>query len=166
MGLIKIKDGVPFVVEAVGPVREYPLDAWIDQSIGGRVLIKRVKNLSDADALRVLAAARPYYGLPYDHLFLFDKASIYCSELIYYAFKEGIGFDIGKVETLAELNTDNAVVQKLIKSRWKSHPSCKNKANSFAECNKILLTQELVTPASIAADDRLVTIKTNYAVLD
>ena len=93
----------------------------------------------------------------------FDKENIYCSELVYYAFKDGISEEIGVVEGIDDLNLDNMFVKKLIKQRWKNYPQCRGKIDSFEECYSIIIEQELVTPASVANDKRLKTIYSNYS---
>ncbi|MCH9807933.1 MAG: peptidoglycan peptidase [Alphaproteobacteria bacterium] len=161
VGIIKLINGKPFVVEAVGPVREVSLDAWIKQGIGGRIAIKRLSNLTADQARRVLSAARKYYGRPYDFFFLFDKESIYCSELVYYAFRDGMKLTLGKVEKLKELSMDNSIVRSLVKERWKRYPPC-SRIGDYEKCFRVVLEQELVSPASIAEDPKLETVYSNY----
>lgn len=164
VGIIKMdENGVPLVVEAVGPVREVPLEKWIRQGIFDRVAIKRVSGLTEEQAAKILKAAEKYYGRPYDFFFLFDKEKIYCSELVYYAFKEGAGIEIGKIQEVSELNTDNFAVQKLIKKRWQNYTPCHERgAKTFSACLPLILSQKLVTPTSIANDPRIESVYKNY----
>ncbi len=162
VGIIKMVDGEPYVVEAVGPVREIPLDQWIEQGIEGRIAVKSLHNLTEQQAADVLQAAREYYGRPYDFYFLFDKAKIYCSELVYYAFQDALRLTLGKVEELKDLSMDNFIVRALVEERWKEYPPCRG-VKDFEKCFSIVLKQKLVSPASIAADPRLETVFSNYA---
>lgn len=164
VGIVKIdEDGKPIVVEAIGPVREIGLDEWIKQGIAGRIAIKRMKSLSEEAARKVLDAAKGYYGRPYDFYFYFDNQSIYCSELVYYAFKDALSVKVGLVETIKSLNFDNPVVKDIIEQRWKNYPLCRGKIDSFEKCYDVILQQELVTPASVANDKRFETIYSNYS---
>lgn len=167
VGMVKIgEDGQPKVIEAVEPVREISLNQWIGQGIGGRITVKRFKEDRSYDVKKILQVAEKYYGKPYDLFFLFDQEYIYCSELIYYAFRDGADIQLGIVEKVGDLNIDNAAVKKLIERRWRAHPLCKDKTDDFDSCYARILEQELVSPASIANDQKLVTIYSNYGLLD
>ena len=163
VGIVKIDEsGNPLVVEAIGPVREIGLDEWIKQGVAGRITIKRMKSLTEESALKVLDAAKEYYGRPYDFYFYFDKESIYCSELVYYAFKDAMSIELGKIQDIKSLNFDNSVVKDIIEQRWKNYPLCKGRVDKFEKCYDIILDQKLVTPASVAEDKRFATIYSNY----
>jgi hypothetical protein len=165
VGIVEIDStGSANVIEAVGPVRAVPFNQWIRNGDDGRITIKRIKGLSEEDAKKATARARHYLGRPYDHFFYEARDQIYCSELVYAAFKEGANRDVGRVEKVSELNIDTGAAQKLIKQRWKSHPLCKAKsAGTFQACYNLILDQALVTPASIARDAQMELIYTNFA---
>lgn len=163
MGMIKHRDGVPYVLEAVGPVREISLEDWIAEGLGGRLSVMRFKDLTNEQAGKVLDAAKAYMGLPYDPYFTFGKDRIYCSELVYYAFKEGLSEDLGKVEKIKDLNLDSRAVKALIAERWEGYPPCtKGGVASLEQCLPILYEEELITPVSISEDQRLETVYSNY----
>ncbi len=164
VGIVNIdKNGRPRVIEAVGPVQEVPLDAWIKKGVGARVTVKRIKGLDEAHAKEAIASARRYLGRPYDHYFYETRDQIYCSELVYAAFQDGPGLTVGREEMVRDLNIDTAAAQKLIAQRWRSHPLCRTKgAKTFKECYAFILEQTLVTPASIARDPQMEMIYTNF----
>lgn len=164
VGIVDVdKNGRSRVIEAVGPVQEVPLDAWIKKGVGSRVTVKRIKGLEEATAKEAIASARRYLGRPYDHFFYETRDQIYCSELVYAAFQDGPGLTVGRQEKVRDLNIDTAAAQKLIAQRWRSHPLCKTKgARSFKECYALILDQTLVTPASIARDPQMEMIYTNF----
>jgi hypothetical protein len=164
VGIVDVdKNGRSRVIEAVGPMQEVPLDAWIKKGVGSRVTVKRIKGLEEATAKEAIASARRYLGRPYDHFFYETRDQIYCSELVYAAFQDGPGLTVGRQEKVRDLNIDTAAAQKLIAQRWRSHPLCKTKgARSFKECYALILDQTLVTPASIARDPQMEMIYTNF----
>lgn len=164
VGLVEIdKAGHAQVLEAVGPVREVSLKDWIRKGNGRLVTIKRIKGLDETKAKEAIASARRYLGRPYDHFFYETRDQIYCSELVYAAFKDGPGMTVGTEEKVRDLNIDTAAAQKLIAQRWKSHPLCKAKgAKSFEACYALILDQTLVTPASIARDPQMELVYTTY----
>lgn len=164
VGIVEIdKAGHPVVIEAVGPVQAVPLDAWIGKGEGRRVTVKRIKGLDEEQAKRATANARRYLGRPYDHYFYETRDAIYCSELVYAAFKDGADLTVGREEKVRDLNIDTGAAQKLIRQRWKSHPLCKAEgAKTFEACYGLILDQTLVTPASIARDPQVDTVYTSY----
>ena len=164
VGIVRIGlDGAPKVVEAVGPVREIPLDRWIKQGIGGRLLIKRLPDLTQAQARAVLAAAEHYYGKPYDFFFLLDDERIYCSELAYKAFQQGAGLTVGHMQKVATLNLDNFAVKELLQERWSRYPLCQTpETSTYAACIAVMKQQDIITPDAVARDPRLLTLYDNY----
>lgn len=164
VGIVNIDSkGRPRVIEAVGPVQEVSLETWIKNGDGGRITVKRIKGLEEAQARQAIASARRYLGRPYDHYFYETRDQIYCSELVFAAFKEGPGLTVGREEQVRDLNIDTAAAQKLISQRWRSHPLCRTKgAKTFKECYAHILDQTLVTPASIARDPQMEMIYTSF----
>jgi Permuted papain-like amidase enzyme, YaeF/YiiX, C92 family len=165
-GLIELAaDGTPMVVEAAGPVRTVPLKYWINNGAANRITIKRIKGLSESDARMAIARAHTYDGVPYDIFFLNTRDAIYCSELIYAAFKEGPKITVGREEKVRELHFDNAAVRHLIEARWQKHPLCQSKdIATFEACYNVILEQTLVTPASIARDPKMELVYSNFGI--
>ena len=92
------------VLEAIGPVKETPLRHWIAQGRGSKFDARRLKPEFRSKSIPMIAAARAFTGLPYDIQYEMDDAKIYCSELIYKAFKKAGGGEMGVIRTLGELN--------------------------------------------------------------
>ncbi|NOT72209.1 MAG: peptidoglycan peptidase [Hyphomicrobium sp.] len=163
-GLIEIApDGTPLVVEAVGPVRTIPLDRWIANGTARRITIKRVKGLTSAAAQSAIARAHTYDGYPYDIYFHDSRDAIYCSELVYAAFKEGPNISVGRVEKIRDLAINNSPTRSLIEARWQRYPPCQAKGiASFDACFQVILEQTLVTPASIARHPALELVYSNF----
>jgi Permuted papain-like amidase enzyme, YaeF/YiiX, C92 family len=165
MGIIETgANGKVSVVEAVGPVRQTALDQWIKRGLGGRITIKRDETLDDVAAQRILAAAHVYDGKPYDRFFMNGTDEIYCSELVRLAFLQGANMEVGPVQKVKELDTDNMLARNLIKKRWRSYPLCQGTNDTYESCLVKIMEQELVTPVSIANDSKFKTIFSNYGL--
>ncbi len=163
MGIIELDAmGNAFVQEATGPVKLASIAEWIKRGLGGRIMIKRLEGLLPDHAKKILAAAHKYDGLPYDIFFLPDREHIYCSELVRSAFEDAAKIEVGKIQTVRELNVNGFLAQRLIKRRWTKHPLCQVTGETFESCYPKILDQTLVTPASIAEDNRLKIIFSNY----
>ncbi|MCP4923405.1 MAG: hypothetical protein GY915_05150 [bacterium] len=127
MGILKRLGGGRLVlIEGAGPVRETPLQEWVDRGCFGRITIKRFEGIDGVKSQKIFQAARSYYGRPYDLFFLMEEKSIYCSQLVYLAFQKGLGEEVGVLQTFKDLDLDNWTVEKLMESRWQRHPLCVN----------------------------------------
>ena len=93
------------VLEAIGPVREIPLKRWLGQGRGGTHDAYRLRPQHRKYIDKTIREARKFLGRPYDIQYHFDDEKIYCSELIYKAFKAATeGQELGEVKRLGELN--------------------------------------------------------------
>ncbi|HYD19496.1 MAG TPA: YiiX/YebB-like N1pC/P60 family cysteine hydrolase [Patescibacteria group bacterium] len=161
MGFIKMTDHGPAVVEAVGPVKDTRLTDWVARGVGQRLTVMRVKDASATAIRSVHAAARKYYGLPYDFFFLPDHKAFYCSELVRQSFLDA-GIPLGQVQKVGELGQSRAM-DAVIEERWVHYPLCAGvKGMTLEKCRMIIMEQELITPASIARDPKLVLVYSNY----
>ena len=127
MGMILYRDGKPYVYEAVNTVRYTPLDRWIARGEGGRYVVKRWRDadakLDAAAAQRLRKAALRFDGRPYDLAFAWSDARIYCSELVWKAYREALGVEIGATQRLADFDlTDPIVKAKLVERYGKNIP--------------------------------------------
>jgi cell wall-associated NlpC family hydrolase len=152
---IVVRDGARVqILEAVGPVQLTPLAAFRRRGGGGAVAVYRDPRLDDATRAAVVAAARQDLGRPYDPFFTDDDARIYCSELVWRAWR-AVGLEIGRVQSGRELALEGPKVKRLLGERWRAHPGCRDKA-SIEACADVVAAQAIVTPASLMLDPRLV----------
>jgi len=125
VGLIFIRNGRPEVLEAVGPVKYTPLAEWIARGEKGRCVVKRLcageHALTPEAAGRLRRAAESYLRLPYDRLFLWSDDRIYCSELVWKAYREATGLELGRLSRLGNWVADAAVRKELVR-RHGPHP--------------------------------------------
>ncbi len=161
VGIIKHKKRNVFVVEASNVVKETTLESWIERGLFRRYAIYRFTGLTSEKAQEILQAAATYYKRPYDIFFSFDNNSMYCSELVYVAYKTA-GLQTGKLQKVSELHTQNSIVKKIIEQRWQRHPKCMTKGMTFDQCYDRVLSDILVTPASLAEDSQFEKVYSNY----
>jgi hypothetical protein len=160
MGIVKKTGKNVVIIEAVGPVQETSLQKWLQHGVFTRVTVARHQKLSPALSAKVLSQTRKYYGQPYDPIFLFNNARLYCSELPYLAYRAA-GLPIGRVQQVGELQVGHQAVDQLMRSRWKANPTCKG-LEHFEACKPKILKQELVTPVSILHDNNFHIVYSNY----
>jgi len=92
-----VKNGKVAVLEAMGDkVREIDLDDFLnrykDEVDRPKVVVGRLKNPDIIE--NAMKNLQKYLGKSYDNVFNVDNDSYYCSELVYFAFKDHLGKNI------------------------------------------------------------------------
>ena len=102
-GLV-VRKGQGFaVLEAIGPVMETPLDLWIRRGRDQGFAAFRLKPEQAGKIDSFITAAYRFRGRPYDMHYDFDDEKIYCSELVFKAFRNATGEELGIVRKLGDL---------------------------------------------------------------
>jgi hypothetical protein len=128
------------VIESIGNVHETPLFQWIFRGRGGRFEAYR---LDDKDAASVPAfkkALLGYSGFSYDFDYDMSHSTncVYCSDLVFLAFKQASSESMGTLQRLGDLD-------------WKGHRDfIRTEANG-----KLPLDRVMITPASLAQASQL-----------
>ncbi len=122
MGIVyKIKDQF-MVYEAIQPVKLTPLQDWIERGQDGKYVVKRLKNadfiLNQEKLNKMKAIGEQFAGKDYDLYFEWSDDKIYCSELVWKIYKEGLGIEIGQLEKLSDFDLSNKIVQDKMKERY------------------------------------------------
>lgn len=121
------------VIEAIGPVRETPLPNWIGQSRDQQFSVFRLKKSYEPKMPEFIQAAKAYKGLPYDIHYDLDDGAIYCSELIYKAFRKATGESLGQLQRLGDLD-------------WQPHEA----VIKAIEGGNLPLERKMITPRSLS----------------
>lgn len=149
MGIVYVRDGKPFVYEAVGPVKLTPLREWVARGEKGHVVVKRLAAPIDAAALlEMKKVGESFDGKPYDLRFGWDDSAIYCSELVYKIFAKGAGIEIGEIKSAKDFDLSSPEVQKKISERF-------GKSAPFDPAEPV------ISPQSMFEDPDLVTVFEN-----
>jgi uncharacterized protein YycO len=147
MGIIFLQNGTPFVFEAVGPVKFTPLRDWIARGKDKHYVVKRLANAQEIvnkkAVNRMLAVGVSLKGKPYDSYFEWSDDRIYCSELVWKIYKRALNIEIGKLQTMAEFDLSDPVVQKEIRERFG---------------DSVPKDEIVVSPADIFASKLLITV--------
>jgi uncharacterized protein YycO len=119
VGLVFHRDGKPFVFEAIATVRYTPLAQWTARGTGGEYVVKRLKMpLTSAQAAKLRAAAEKHAGKPYDLYFEWSDARIYCSELVWKAYQDALGVELGARQKLREFDLSDPTVRSKMRERY------------------------------------------------
>jgi hypothetical protein len=126
------------ILEAVEPVRETPLADWVRRGRGGKFEVFRLTAPHRDRIPAMVEAARAYLGRPYDIRYRLDDEKIYCSELVYKAFRDAGGGELGRLQALGELN-------------WKPHEAFIREL----EGGGLPLERKMITPRAVSEAPQL-----------
>jgi len=144
VGIIFIREGKPYVFEAVASVRYTPLATWTARGSGGSYVVKRLKRaLTAAQEARLRASAQRFAGKPYDSAFEWSDARIYCSELIWKMYSQALGIELGELQKLREFDLTDPAVKAKMRERYGS---------------RVPLDEPVISPAAIYDSHLLQTI--------
>jgi hypothetical protein len=147
VGIIFIEGGRPVVYEAVGPVKATPLDQWIARGLDGKYVVKRLKDEPSILGPEAVAALKAvvlgYEGRAYDPYFEWSDDRIYCSELVWKAYKTGLGIEIGELARFGDHDFRDPLVQAKLRERFG---------------DEIPSDELVISPAAMFASSRLETI--------
>ncbi len=126
VGILFKSAGKWMVYEAVGPVQSTPLEEWTAHGDDGHWTAKRwalADQKLDTDALgKLKKAGDRFNGLPYDLQFAWNDERIYCSELVWKMYKEGLGVELCAPKPMRENNLGSETVQRVMKERYGAAP--------------------------------------------
>lgn len=150
MGIILLRDGKPYVFEAVATVKFTPLAAWIDRGEKKHFVVKRLKNaeqiLTAPMQSRLRQQALRFAGKPYDSLFSWSDEKLYCSELVWKIYDRALGIHIGKLQKVREFNFSAPAVQQKLRERYGT---------------RIPWNESVISPGAMFESPKLVTVMSN-----
>jgi uncharacterized protein YycO len=150
MGIVYIREGESFVLEAVQPVKLTPLATWTARGEDGHFVVKRLRDADThltAEALqRMYAVGQEFVGKDYDPYFEWSDNRIYCSELVWKVFDRGAGIQVGARQTIADFDLSHPAVQAKVQERYG---------------DRIPLDEVVVSPAAIFDAANLETVHEN-----
>ncbi|MBT9395656.1 YiiX family permuted papain-like enzyme [Hymenobacter sp. NST-14] len=147
-GILFQRAGEWRVFEAVQPVSETSLAAWVARGAGGRFVVKRLRDaetvLTPPVLRRLRAAGEQYRGRNYDLYFGWSDERIYCSELLWKMYYQATGRQIGQLQHLREFDLSHPAVQAKMRERYG---------------NKLPLDELVISPVRMLESPELVTVE-------
>jgi len=147
VGIIYIKDGKPYVFEAVEPVKITPLDEWIYRGKDNKYTVYRsIRPLSETDLNKMYDYCVSQQGKHYDVKFQWNDDKIYCSELVWYAYNS-IGVELSTPKPFSDFDIEKEETKKEITRRY---------GDNFVQ------SEPVVSPKCLAESKYLEKIFSNY----
>lgn len=128
-GIIVLKEGKQYVLEASSTVRLTPIKEFIDKGVLKKFSVYRYTD----KPLKI--SYRQYLGLTYDNQFSWTDKQYYCSELIWKVYKNQLGVDLCNPRPLTEYTTFG--LEKYIKKRGISMESLFVAPSDIAQSDKL-----------------------------
>ena len=145
-GIVAQRDGEWVVYEAFDGVEATPLSDFIFRGRGDGFAVYRLKLEHQKAVPAMLASTRNMLGRPYDARDRMDDERIYCSELVYKAYREATGKSLGKLVQFGDL-------------RWQPFEA----AIVQIEGGPVPVTRRMITPKDLALATQLKLV-TSYGI--
>lgn len=119
MGMIVYRQGQPWVLEAIQPVKYTRLDTWIKRGVKQHYVVKRyIKSLTSVQQQKLVKSAEQHLNKDYDLYFGWDDDAIYCSEIVWKAYHEALNIQLAPLQTLKQFDLSAPQVKKLMQQRY------------------------------------------------
>lgn len=126
MGIVYLRNGAPFVFEAVEPVKLTPLEEWVKRGRGGHFVVKRLRDaaqvLTPTAIRRMVEVGRTFEGRHYDLTFEWSDDRLYCSELVWKVYERALGLRLGELQVIGDIDLSDPSVQAKVRERWRGPP--------------------------------------------
>jgi|GEM_PF-257700 len=146
-GLLFNDNGKWYVYEAVQPVKKTLFKDWITMGDSNYYVVRR---LIKADSIvtpdvvhKMRASSNKRIGKDYDLYFGWDDSLIYCSELVWKAYNESTGLEVGHPKPMREFDLTHPLVQKTMTQRYGT---------------KIPYEEPMISPGDIFDSELLMTV--------
>lgn len=143
VGMIFYRNNQWQVAEAVQPVRWTPLSSFISRGKNQAYRIYRVPGLKPEQRKELRTQVDSFIGKDYDIYFEWSDDHIYCSELVYKAYRRATGVEVGTVQKFRDLNLNGPYVKELIRQRIEN------------EGRDLNLDEPIITPIAQIQDKNL-----------
>lgn len=149
MGMVFMRGGKPYVLEAAGKVGYTPLAAWAARGVGGEVVVKRLRDaqtvLTPIALKKLQQQGQALVGHPYDLTFEWSDDRIYCSELVWKVYQRALGVTIGERQRIKDFNLSAPAVRQKMKERYGEH---------------VPMNEPVISPVAMFNSPRLITVGT------
>jgi hypothetical protein len=103
-GVVAKENGMWVVIESIFDVHETPLSSWARRGRWGRLAVYRLKPEYRSHIPKFVQELHEFLGRPYDYRYRMDDETIYCSELVWKAWKNATGEELGTPVRLGDMN--------------------------------------------------------------
>lgn len=150
-GILFFENNQWFVYEAVQPVKKTAFEKWITHGDNNAYKIMRLKEadqlLNAAGTKALKAECIKHLGKDYDLTFEWSDNRIYCSELVWKAYKNALKLQVGELQALKDFDLTHPAVKEKLKERYGSN---------------IPYNETVISPGKIAESNLLFTVSDTF----
>lgn len=121
-GLLFNDGGTWYVYEAIGPVKKTQFKNWIAMGDSNYYVVRRLQKsdsiMTETTTKKMRASVDSRMGIGYDFYFGWNDDLIYCSELVWKAYHEATGLEVGTPKPMRDYDLTHPVVQKTMTERY------------------------------------------------
>lgn len=122
VGIVLVRDGEPYVWEAIHPVSRTPFSEWVKRGPDGHFVAKRLVDANavlDEEAVAALhRVVSGFTGRPYDFRFSWSSDALYCSELVWKVYHEALDIRLSEPRLMGEYNLSHPEVRAQLQERF------------------------------------------------
>ncbi len=111
-----------YVYEAVQPVKKTLLKDFAKNGDGDKYVVRRLKDADNVLTDKVLDKMHKYLkqnvGKDYDLKFEWSDDRMYCSELVWKAYRDATGLKVGKLKKMGDYDLSDPDVKKALEDRY------------------------------------------------
>lgn len=136
-----------YVYEAVQPVKKTLLKDFAKNGDNGQYAVRRLRDdsvLTDKALTKMHDFLKKNVGKDYDEKFEWTDDRMYCSELVWKAYKEATGRKVGRVKQLGDYDLTDPQVKKALEDRYGKN---------------LPLTEPTIAPGAIFDSKKLKTVR-------
>lgn len=146
-GILFSENGKWVVYEAVQPVKKTPLEQFKINGDDGNYVVRRLKDAETTLTEQALDKMQNYLesnlGKRYDYKFGWGDDLIYCSELVWKAYNEATGKELGEPKKMGDYDLSNPLLKQAIIERWGPN---------------LPLNEKMIGPSDVYESDLLMTV--------
>lgn len=119
VGVITFQNGDSYVYEAIKTVQLTPLETWISRGQSGKYSVYRLKEeLNEAQINHLTNAGSAFQGQSYDIAFKWSDEQLYCSELVWKIYKNGLAVELIEPRPMKSYIGLNEKAKQEMYKRW------------------------------------------------
>ena len=103
-GVVTKELGTWLVIESIFDVHKTPLSSWVRRGRWGKFAVYRLKPEYRRNIPKFIEELQTFLGRPYDYRYQMDDELLYCSELVWKAYRSATGEELGTPVKLGDMN--------------------------------------------------------------
>ncbi|MBP0616717.1 hypothetical protein [Jiella mangrovi] len=162
VGIVRITGGGPVVLDTKPALWENFVEEFIANGVGGHYAVYEVRGLSGDAIFTPARMANDYLNAPDDPYLRPGGPELSGAELVQLVYRS-VGYELGRSVRFEDLDIERPEFRRWFETVWRDHPDCTARSLDRKACRALVGRQMVLTPASIAADPKVICVWSNFA---